>query len=339
MNYIPAKQIFQRNGMRKFFFFFISLLLMQSSLSFAQNIKCFNCNKKIIGEYIVIDGRSFHSNHFTCSKCNKPINGNYYKNDGKYFDSNCFSTFIAPKCDVCAQPIDGNYQTDLYGLKYHPYHEKELHRCDNCNMLISQNTSKGGVTYSDGRKICNICKEKAVSTEAQYSRSLQKIISQLKNYGLVLDLQNVDIFAVDRNKLKEVSNRNYSNSARGYCQVEILKTSSGTDVKINKSYKIYVLDRIPAKYIESTIAHELMHVWISENVTHKLSSQLEEGSCNFISYTYLKSDYSTDAQSIIKQLKDDPDNTYGDGFRKVYNRFSGRYLSEFLSYLKKNKTI
>ena len=43
---------------------------------------------KIIGEYIVIDGRSFHPKHFTCSKCNKPINGNYYKNDGKYFDSN-----------------------------------------------------------------------------------------------------------------------------------------------------------------------------------------------------------------------------------------------------------
>ncbi len=329
MNYIPANQIFQRSGMRKFFFFLLFLVLTQSPLSFAQDIKCFNCKKKIIGEYIVIDGRSFHPKHFTCSKCNKPINGNYYKNDGKYFDSNCFVTFVAPKCDVCSQPMDGKYQTDLYGLKYHPHHEKELHRCDNCNMLISQKTSKGGVTYSDGRKICNICKGKAVTTEAQYSISLQKIITQLKNYGLILDLKNVKIFAVDRIKLKDISDRNYSNSARGYCQIEILKTSNGSDIKVNKSYKIFVLNKIPAKYVESTIAHELMHVWISENVTHKLSSQLEEGSCNFISYTYLKSDYSTDAQNIIKQLKDDPDKTYGDGFRKVYRRFSGRYLGEF----------
>ena len=82
-----------------------------------------------------------------------------------------------------------------------------------------------------------------------------------------------------------------------------------------------------------------MHVWINENVKHKLSSKLEEGSCNFIAYTYMKSDYSEDAENIINQIKDNPDPIYGDGFRKVYKSFKGKYLSELLNYLKRYKTL
>ncbi|NOX64370.1 MAG: protein DA1 [Chlorobi bacterium] len=118
-----------------------------------------------------------------------------------------------------------------------------------------------------------------------------------------------------------------------------MKTNHGSKTKISKSHKIFILNKIPAKYIEATLAHELMHVWINENIDHKLSKQLEEGTCNFISYTYLKSDYSEDAQNIIKQMKDDHDPIYGDGFRKVYNNFKGKYLSELLNYLKHHKSL
>jgi len=96
---------------------------------------------------------------------------------------------------------------------------------------------------------------------------------------------------------------------------------------------------IPTKYAESTIAHELMHVWISENITKKLAPKLEEGSCNYISYIYLKSDYSQDAIDIIKQLKENNDKIYGNGYRKVFERFNGREFNQFLNYLKTNSSI
>jgi len=317
---------------------FFTLLVQMNDIN-AQEVKCKACNKVIEGKYIVVDENAYHPNHFVCAKCNKPIKGNYYKKDGKYFDEQCYANSVAPKCAVCDKPLTGQYLTDFYGIKYHAYHEKELHRCDNCNRLISQNTTKGGVQYPDGRYICNICRKKAVTTELEYQRSLKKIISSLKNYGLNISLNNVEVRAVDKNELKRVSDKNYSNSARGYCLTTVMKTDHGSTTEISKSHKIFVLDQIPAKYIEATLAHELMHVWINENIDHKLSKQLEEGTCNFISYTYLKSDYSEDAQNIIKQMKDDHDPIYGDGFRKIYNNFKGKYLSELLNYLKHHKSL
>ena len=316
----------------------IILLLLNSDIN-AQEVKCKTCKQLIEGKYIVVDGDTYHQKCFICLKCNRPINGNYYKKDGKIFDEKCYVDSEAPKCEVCDKPLAGKYKTDLYGIKFHAYHENELHRCDNCNRIISQNTTKGGVTYSDGRNMCNICRKKTVTTEAEYTRSLKNLISALKNYGLNISLDNVEVNAVDRDVLKKVSDSKYSNSARGYCKTIVEERRLGSKTEITRSHTIYVLDRVPRKYIEATLAHELMHVWINENVEHKLSSQLEEGSSNFISYTYLKSDYSEDAQNLIKQMKEDPDPIYGDGFRKVYINFKGKYLSELLNYLKRYSTL
>lgn len=317
---------------------FIILLTQINDIN-AQETKCKACNEIIDGKYIVIDGKAFHPNHFVCAKCNKPLTGNYYKKNGKYFDAQCYANSEAPRCAVCDQPLTGKYLIDPNGLKYHQTHEKELSRCDNCNRLISQKTTKGGVKYSDGRSICNICKKNAVTTEAEYTRSQNKTLLGLKNYGLNISLDNVEVHAVDRIKLKKVSNKYYSNSARGYCQTTVEERNSGLTSEVIRTHTIYVLDKVPPKYIELTLAHELMHVWINENVEHKLSSKLEEGSCNFIAYTYMKSDYSVEAQNILKQMQESPDPIYGDGFRKVYNNFKGKYLSELLNYLKRYKTL
>ena len=317
---------------------FIVILFQINEIN-AQEVKCSGCKQLIGGKYIVEDGDSYHPNHFVCAKCNKPINGNYYKKDGKIFDTECYTNSVAPDCAVCDKPLMGQYLTDLYGMNYHHFHEKEIHRCDNCNRIISQNTTKGGVNYTDGRYICNICNKHAVKSDAEYDRSLNKIFSRLQNYGLNLNLDNVALYPVDRTELKNVSDGRYSNSARGYCQTKVTSQNWGGKSEVSKSHTIYILDKIPLKYIEATLAHELMHVWISENVDHKLSNQLEEGSCNFIAYTNLKSDYSDDAQNIIKLMKNDPDPIYGHGFRKVYENFRGKYLSELLNYLKRYKSL
>jgi len=140
---------------------------------------------------------------------------------------------------------------------------------------------------------------------------------------------------VNLKELQEISANMYSNNIKGYTYTQIESIGS----RRRFQHTIYVLNNIPLEYIESTIAHELMHVWMSENLNHKLSSQLEEGSCNYISYTYLKAESSNTARDIIKQLYENPDNIYGDGYRKVYDRFKGESFNDFLEYLKKNKSI
>jgi hypothetical protein len=310
-------------------------LLFFVSMALGQNLKCTYCNKEITGKYIVVDGKPYHKNHFKCANCGKTITGNYYKKNGNYYDKNCFEKLFMPKCAVCNKPINGEYYTDLYGMKIHKYHENELPRCDNCNRIISERTTHGGVKYKDGRNICNLCYAKKLSTQAEYEKSLKKVVARLSNYKLKFDVENIKLKIVNLKELQKISGNKYSKSIQGFTKTKIEYFFG----KKTYTHTIYILSDIPAKYAESTIAHELMHTWLSKNIKNKLSPQLEEGSCNYISYTYLKSDYSEDAKNIIKQLKHNPDKIYGDGFRKVYNRFVGRDFGLFIEYLKKHSNI
>jgi len=313
----------------------VILFLFITSIAIGQEVTCNYCGEGIEGEYIVVDGKAFHKKHFKCANCNRPITGDYAVKNGKYYDKKCFTELFSLKCSICNKPINGEYLIDDYGLKYHKYHETKLNRCDVCNRIILDKTTHGGVKYSDGRNICNICKNKRLTSAWQYELSLNKVISRLNNYGLIFSKKTIKLKVVDLTELQRISEIGHSKNIKGFSKtnIEVL------GIKKTYQHTVYVLNEIPPKYAESTIAHELMHIWISENIKHKLSKKLEEGSCNYISYTYLKSDYSNDAKDIIKQLHNNPDKIYGDGYRKVYDRFRGRDFNLFLNYLKKNKKI
>jgi uncharacterized lipoprotein YehR (DUF1307 family) len=152
---------------------------------------------------------------------------------------------------------------------------------------------------------------------------------------LYFDKNTIKIKSVNLNELQKLSGNKYSTSIKGFTFTKV--ETLGSQKTFN--HTIYVLSKIPREYLESTIAHELMHVWVSENIDHSLTRQLEEGSCNYVSYTFLKAENSTNARDLIKQLKENPDKIYGDGYRKVYDRFKGENFNDFLEYLKKNKSI
>ncbi len=314
---------------------YLILFFFVASSTIGQTVKCNYCGEKIEAEYLVVDGKAFHKNHFKCANCNRPIVGDYATKNGKYYDKKCYTDLFSLKCSICNKPIIGEYLIDNFGLKYHKHHEAELKRCDVCNRLISDKTTNGGIKYSDGRNICNVCKNKKMTSFWQYELSMNKVISRLNNYGLRFNKETIKLKVVDLTELQRVSKNRHAKNIKGfsYTNIEVLGS------KKTFEHTVYVLNGIPPKYAESTIAHELMHVWISVNINHKLTKQFEEGSCNYISYTYLKSDYSDDAENIIKQLQNNPDKIYGDGYRKVYNRFRGRDFNLFLEYLRKNKSI
>ena len=322
--------------MQKFFIkYILFIVIILVGVCNAQEVICNHCSKNIIGEYIVVDGNAYHKNHFKCANCGNTINGQYYSSNTKYYDEKCYSKIFLPKCSICNEPISGEYLIDSFGMKIHKHHENNLIRCDNCNRAISDKTTNGGVKYEDGRNICNVCFKYKISSKSEYQNSLSKIAHRLNNYGMTFNLKTVNLESVNLKELQEISANMYSNNIKGYTYTQIESIGS----RRRFQHTIYVLNNIPLEYIESTIAHELMHVWMSENLNHKLSSQLEEGSCNYISYTYLKAESSNTARDIIKQLYENPDNIYGDGYRKVYDRFKGESFNDFLEYLKKNKSI
>lgn len=343
------------------------LLLFPLFISAQSRLKCDYCGKNIAGNYIEADGRHFHPAHFLCAKCgkvitgpfsedddnfyhpdcyaakeglvcaycNKLIKGEYVESEGKKFHQGCYEK-VLPKCSVCGKSLDGEYTVDIYNNKYHSYHNRELDKCDNCDRIISDRTTGGGRTYSDGRHICSQCSQGAVFDNARINAMLGMVLHKLRNLGLNIDESNVSVRGVDRKELQRAAGNRYDSNMHGICN-----TSSRTEYinnrqgRTTKKHEIFVLNGVPPLNIESVIAHELMHVWLNENTKDDHPAQLREGSCNYISFLYLKSINNSKSEQIVNQLENDPDNTYGKGFQRVRSEFAKKSLGQLLSYLKR----
>jgi hypothetical protein len=237
------------------------------------------------------------------------------------------------------KPLIGKYLVDVYSNKYHPRHEHELPKCDNCNRIISRNTTKGGTRYSDGRYICNICSQQAVNGYKNIHNIFKKVALKLNKLGLYIRLQNVDVYNVDRNELKKIAKENFHSSMRGYCNTITQQVTECGTTSITKSFKVYLIENIPSEYIESTAAHEIMHIWIAQNTTMDHHLQLEEGSCNYVSYLYMRNRDGKTAETIVKIIDTDPHPIYGEGFREVKKRFQFKPFNSLLNFLKRNSSL
>lgn len=353
---------------KRFFFLIFSLIILLLNLVSSQSNRiCNQCKKNITGRYIQVDGKAFHPEHFICASCNKVIGGGYQSKDGKYFHpdcyllvegmiceycqkildgqytvnngkkyhTECYEKFILHKCSICGLPLRDVFRPDNYGNKYHSSHKTELKLCDSCGRLICQSLTGGGRDYSDGRHICNLCYSTAVTDNRKVAELLKKVMYKLNSFGIRVDEKTVSITAVDRNTLKSKS-KSYSDNTHGFCDSQT-RTESINDRVIKKitGHSIYILTGMPLVLTESTIAHELMHAWLNDNTKSNHTDQVREGSCNFISYLYLKSLNQHGTSDFILLLEKDPSPIYGRGFVEIRSRFEGKPVAEFLDYLKR----
>jgi hypothetical protein len=345
----------------------VMLILLFSPDMPAQVIRCFACKGEIKGAYIVVDGNYYHSEHFLCKKCSKPIEGSYQKlfddyyhpecysqetavkcdlcdkiitgemitHDLKFYHPECYKKFIVPKCSVCSEPLEGEYKIDVYGNKFHPSHVGVLDQCEICGRIISSSLTNGGRYYEDGRHICNLCYEKAVFGQNDIKDLLSKVVDKLISMGISLNKNNISVQAVDKNELKRISGMEKFYRLEGFCKSE--SQTEYVNAKKKKTlfnHKIYVLNGLVSINLEAIMAHELMHAWISENTPDNQSSDVREGSCNFISYKYLFSFTDPDVKYLILSMEKNPDPVYGLGFQKIKRKFYGKPISELLAYLK-----
>lgn len=313
------------------------LLILICSLTTiaAQSKLCTTCSKEIKTDYIVIDNKPFHTACFQCSFCNKQIAEEFNRHEGLYYHSKCYVENFLSKCDVCSKPLTGKYYVDVYDYKYHIEHEGHLDSCDNCNRLICENITKGSVKYGDGRIICNICYRNSANGQYEYDDLLEIALYELEELGLFIDSENVSIKSVDRNELKKVAGKNYVARLKGYTNTNI-RTVDGEEMV---RYTIYVLSMIPDEHIESVVSHELMHVWLHQNTLDNHNAELKEGFCNYISYIYMNTKTTDEAMNIVRLIEKNADPVYGDGFRKVRDKFHNSYLAQLLDFMKNNKNL
>jgi len=343
------------------------MILLLAAINLSAQTTCFHCKKTIEGGYISAEGMNFHPEHFLCSSCGNVISGSYShekekffhpdclteKNapfcdfckkvlkssyvsyDGKKYHEECYRSSVEKKCSVCKEGLSGYITADIYGNEFHSAHEKEYPKCDACTRLTAPEITGGGIRYSDGRTVCKLCHPNAVFADAMFNSLYKKVLEGLSSSGFSINTENVSVKGVDKNTLKSKAAKSFAENLRGFCDTKI-KSEYRNDklVKETASFTIYVLNGLPPVYTESIIAHELMHVWFHQHGLNGLDALTTEGSCNYLSWSYLSRSPDHEAPMVMKMLESDTDPVYGGGFRRIKQNFSSKPLKGLFGYLK-----
>lgn len=277
---------------------------------------CTYCKKNLEDKWIVSDGKRYHEKCFRenvapkCAICNKTIDGEYVNDDGGIYHKECFKREKLFKCDICGYPIDGKYTVDFWGNRVHDMHgmSKTL-LCDCCGRAISERTSKGGVKTADGRPICGICKNDLVTTSTRIYEIKKEIDVLFKKIGIVIP-EIKEITQVDKAQIKKMSG---ADNNLGFA--ETLKMVRGKAV-ISIEHRIYILHSFQRVKFAGVLAHEMLHAWLNQNHVDRTKKEME-GFCNLGSYLVYQNSKEEIAKYLMKQMEEDKDPIYGDGYRKM----------------------
>lgn len=138
---------------------------------------CFSCKKSIIGDVVVILGKTFHPEHVKCERCGtRNANNKYFDQDGIIWCGKCsderlvkiiiypivhsnFSTHSKSIfCGKCNQKIIG-YQIEEFGKFFHP----DCFVCHTCSKpfkdgkFIAKGNNPICLNCSAAAYVCRIC--------------------------------------------------------------------------------------------------------------------------------------------------------------------------------------
>lgn len=356
-------------NMRYSILFPILLMLTVATSTAAERQKiCASCQRPITGgQYVEAEGRFWHPEHFVCAYCGRPLGtAHYYTANGLRYDSACYADEISARCAYCGKPvgnnwvtydgrdyhqecyenavalrcsfcgeiIDGNYLRDQWGNAYHEYHRSEP-RCQYCGRLFTEATN-GGEKFSDGRSECGLCLETAIRTKPEAEVILREVKAALAGTGITIDEDDLPVKLVGEGDLRGIHGQEKGDlELEGVTQWEKRSWLFGM---VNRyDFDIYILHSLPRMHYYATVAHELMHVWLTLNAPINQNSAMVEGTCNYASYLVLKQMGGSDAERIIDRMLSSSDPDYGEGFRQVTAQVELLSLPGWLEYLRKNE--
>ena len=210
-------------------------------------------------------------------------------------------------CDICFKKLEQSYLKDAWGNKYHEKHLREGTFCNTCSRIISKRLTRGGIKFSDGRFMCNLCETHIIrkNDDKIILKSIDSVIEILRNKGINI---NKTLFKIN---LIDIQTLQSSVDGVGKHSLSNLKAITILD---NRKYIVNVLWGLHQLEFEGVLAHELLHVWSDYN-NIKLSNAKLEGFCN-IGSAFIYNNYNTELSNILLQsLEENKDPIYGDGYK------------------------
>lgn len=214
------------------------------------------------------------------------------------------------KCFYCNSTLILSHYVDLYGkhcCKKHIDSERTVAYCTECLKLVKRE----GNEIMDGRVICPDCMKIAVSPKRPFDWMLGQVVERLHRAGFDDILaKDVTIWTATSKEMAAYKKNETDIFNEGFCSLQQ-----------NGKIKVYVQSHHTKIHFAGILAHELLHAWCFKHGLLNIPPIVAEGMCNLASYyVYHTIDFPL-ARIYEKQLFEDPDPIYGDGFRAMYEVF------------------
>ena len=237
-------------------------------------------------------------------------------------------------CQVCKKTLSGKYYIDCYGQKVCASHidSGQMTHCSTCSAFTNKSS-----TIRDGRVLCNNCMFSAVKMGDDISAVFENVIKEIQKIGFKdLHIDSISIKVVDAIYLANIRGCVVDTRNKGLTQSKVSTSFSllGGSQK-SMEHIIYMLDYQPQLEFAGTLAHELLHAWqVQNSITPE--PKYCEGFCNMATYHILNSSNDKLSEVLIKNMMQNPDPIYGDGFREVFSVWQQIGWTELLKQYKNN---
>ena len=243
-------------------------------------------------------------------------------------------------CSICNNTLSGRYYVDAWDNKICESHfNKDAVHCTSCSAFTrSENV------LTDGRVLCKTCFGSAIKKGDSFENLKKFVVSSLFNAGFNdLRMEDITFEIVTTQKMAEIRNEPVNVQFKGYTYSTVTtSTTAGilSGIKSSQTFihKIYILTHLNKEEFAATLAHEILHAWLTQNGI-KMSKKLEEGFCNigcYVIYTYLP---GAIAKMYLKSLHENPDPIYGDGFREMFGHFKRLGWQEQIKNVREKKYV
>jgi len=305
------------------------------------SLRCAYCGKPFEGRYLSYQGKNYHEECFEriCLKCNYCgkfiIEAKYFKIGEQNYHQDCYINHICTRCDLCGEALVGEYATDVWGARYHIEHEDKLDRCHYCARIIGEKTSEGGYRFDDGHIMCGICFKTIISNTDQLEAMIINVTEILEDHGIEVDLSDIPVIMTDIKTLDRMT-KSVDPQRYGLCYYE---TEVIDDIIRCKDIKIYISQGIPLRTAEGVLAHEIAHAWMDVNVKEAMPEWLCEGTAVYACYLVYNQHSDKLAELLIDNIKEDPNEVFGEGFRRVSKYVQANGMETLLRSLKEKGRI
>ena len=181
--------------------------------------------------------------------------------------------------------------------------------------------------HKDGRAICNICRQTAITHPQQAEQAANEVKNLLARVTLDVRRHSIPVRLTDWDELCNRNKSTYADRPIGLA----VSAYSGTDRHMKEIIIVTGLSRL---HFSSVYAHEMGHAWMWLNNYPDLEPHVKEGLCNLFEYIWLRQQHSPESNFHQSQLMRNQDKIYGNGFRLAKVKFSRHRLIKLLEFVK-----